>query len=95
MLSLSFARIQPTVAPIKFNLEKNILWTYVGNDDGYFTMEPSSGQVFQVKEIDLESVSFDRFVMEVQAMQKDSPLKTAEAKGRKIKQFWIQILVIA
>jgi hypothetical protein len=43
-------------------------------------MDEATGQLFLTKEIDLEEISFDRFLLEIQATQKDNPLKTAEAK---------------
>jgi hypothetical protein len=43
-------------------------------------MDEDTGQIFQVKELDLESISADRFSLEINAVQKDNPLKTAEAK---------------
>ena len=43
-------------------------------------MDEATGQLYLTKEIDLESLDFDRFVLEIQATQKDNPLKTAMAK---------------
>jgi len=43
-------------------------------------MDEATGQLFLTKEIDLEEISFDRFLLEIQATQKDNPLKTTEAK---------------
>ena len=51
-----------------------------GNEDGYFSIDKARGLVYQIKEIDLEAIPFDRFNLEVQAVQKDNPLKTALAK---------------
>ena len=45
-------------------------------------MDPASGEILQLVELDLESISFDRFVFEIEATQKDNPLKTAQAKVR-------------
>ncbi len=56
----------------------------LGNDGGYFSLDPRTGQLYQIKEIDLESMSTDKFELEIEAVQLDNPLKNAQAKVYKL-----------
>ena len=53
---------------------------FTGNDDGIFSIDEITGQLFQVKELDFEAAASSRFNLEIQATQKENPLKTALAK---------------
>ncbi len=74
-LNPSFALVVPT---------PQVLFTttyhYIGNEAGYFSIDPSTGLIYRVRQVDYESLAEKTFALVVEARQKDNPLKTATAE---------------
>ena len=62
-----------------FFFNADIFCVYAGNDDGYFSMDPSTALLYQVKEIDFEKAQRKKFEIQLSAVQKDNPVKSATA----------------
>ena len=57
------------------------MWIYFsGNSDQYFSIDPATGNLFAIKEINRENLDSNEFVLELEAQQKDNPLKAATSK---------------
>lgn len=56
-----------------------LLYYTTGNDQGFFSIDPATGHLYQIKEIDLETLDEKRFELQVEAAQKDNPVKSAFA----------------
>jgi len=52
----------------------------LGNDAGFFEMHDQTGELFLVKEIDLESLSSNVLTLQIQATQLDNALRVANAR---------------
>ena len=53
---------------------------YKGNGDSYFSIDPATGKIFIIKEIDREKLLVSFFTLEIEAKQKDNPLKASTAQ---------------
>ena len=50
----------------------------IGNEERYFSIDPATGRLFVIKEIDREKLApVDFFTLTIEATQKDNPLKAA------------------
>nr|XP_027203228.1 protocadherin Fat 4-like [Dermatophagoides pteronyssinus] len=52
----------------------------LGNEGGFFEMHDQTGELFLVREIDLESLSSSMLTLQIQASQVDNPLRQATSR---------------
>ena len=58
------------------------LYIYLGNSQRYFSIDPTTGKLYVTKEIDREALPItngDIFNLQIEAKQKDNPLKSTIA----------------
>jgi hypothetical protein len=55
---------------------------FPGNEMEYFSIDPATGNLFATKEMDREMLEKDAFMLEIEALQRDNPLKGATTKVR-------------
>ena len=58
------------------------MYTYLGNSQRYFSIDPTTGKLYVTKEIDREALPItngDIFNLQIEAKQKDNPLKSTIA----------------
>ena len=59
----------------------NIFYLFVtGNEQGFFSIDPATGKLFAIKEIDRETLDSDEFILELEALQRDNTLKGGTAR---------------
>ena len=51
-----------------------------GNEQKYFSIDPATGKLFAIKEINRETLDSDEFLIELEATQRDNPLKSATTR---------------
>ena len=51
-----------------------------GNEQKYFSIDPATGKLFAIKEINRENLDSDEFLLELEATQRDNPLKSATTR---------------
>ena len=51
-----------------------------GNEQGFFSIDPATGKLFAIKEIDRETLDSDEFILELEALQRDNTLKGGTAR---------------
>ena len=51
-----------------------------GNEHKYFSIDPATGKLFAIKEINRENLDSDEFLLELEATQRDNPLKSATTR---------------
>ena len=51
-----------------------------GNEQKYFSIDPATGKLFAIKEINRENLDSDEFLIELEATQRDNPLKSATTR---------------
>merc|ERR1712110_598983 len=51
-----------------------------GNEQRYFSIDPATGKLFAIKEINREILDSDEFLIELEATQRDNPLKSATTR---------------
>ena len=51
-----------------------------GNEQRYFSIDPATGKLFAIKEINRENLDSDEFLLELEATQRDNPLKSATTR---------------
>ena len=59
-----------------------ILFYFTGNELGFFSIDPATGKLFAIKEIDRETLDSDEFTLELEALQRDNTLKGATTQVR-------------
>ena len=47
---------------------------------GFFSIDPATGKLFAIKEMDREALQVDSFLLELEVQQMDNPLKAATTK---------------
>ena len=53
---------------------------FTGNEQGFFSIDPATGKLFAIKEIDRETLDSDEFILELEALQRDNTLKGGTAR---------------
>ena len=56
------------------------LFPISGNEQKYFSIDPATGKLFAIKEINRENLDSDEFLLELEATQRDNPLKSATTR---------------
>ena len=56
------------------------MYLFTGNEQGFFSIDPATGKLFAIKEIDREALESDVFTLELEALQRDNTLKGATAQ---------------
>jgi hypothetical protein len=51
-----------------------------GNEGGYFELEPETGRLFLIRQVDRESLPSPTFALQLKAKQKDDPAKFGLAR---------------
>lgn len=76
-------RVEPAVhaydqdTGINARLRYNIV---LGNEDGFFEMNAQTGELFLVRDIDLEKLANPTLTLQIQASQVDNPLRQVLAR---------------
>ena len=74
---LALKRYEPIATQFHFNF-------FIGNDENYFSIDPATGKLFAIKQIDREDLENDEFLLELEATQRDNPLKSGTTKVKNI-----------
>ncbi|RWS16902.1 protocadherin Fat 4-like protein, partial [Dinothrombium tinctorium] len=75
--------IQPAIHAFDLDTGINARLRYniiLGNEGGFFEMHDQTGELFLVREIDLESLQSSILTLQIQATQVDNPLRQANSK---------------